>query len=73
MKKLSSVIATPTNEQYDYVISANSLQTILDTETITRFDSLIELLLAFAVGVIVLICRYYTTYCSCVDIKCSEP
>ena len=31
----------------------------LDGETITRFDSLIELLLAFAVGcVIVLICRY---------------
>ena len=56
---LSSVIATPTGEQYDYVISANSLQTILDGETITRFDSLIELLLAFAVGcVIVLICRY---------------
>ena len=55
---LSSVIATPTGEQYDYVISANSLQTILDGETITRFDSLIELLLAFAVGcVIVLICR----------------
>ena len=56
---LSSVIATPTGEQYDYVISANSLQTILDGESITRFDSLIELLLAFAVGcVIVLICRY---------------
>ena len=56
---LSSVVATPTGEQYDYVISANSLQTILDGETITRFDSLIELLLAFAVGcVIVLICRY---------------
>ena len=56
---LSSVIAKPTGEQYDYVISANSLQTILDGETITRFDSLIELLLAFAVGcVIVLICRY---------------
>ena len=56
---LSSVIATPTGEQYDYVISANSLQTILDGETITRYDSLIELLLAFAVGcVIVLICRY---------------
>ena len=56
---LSSVIATPTGEQYDYVISANSLQTILDGETITRFDSLIELLLAFALGcIIVLICRY---------------
>ena len=56
---LSSVIATPTGEQYDYVISVNSLQTILDGETITRFDSLIELLVAFVAGcVIVLICRY---------------
>ena len=55
----SSIVATPTGEQYDYVISANSLQTILDGETITRYDSLIELMLAFAVGcVIVLVCRF---------------
>ena len=55
----SSIVATPTGEQYDYVISANSLQTILDGETIKRYDSFIELLLAFAVGcVIVLICRF---------------
>jgi len=31
---LSSIVATPTGEQYDYVISANSLQTILDGETV---------------------------------------
>ena len=37
----SSIVATPTGEQYDYVISANSLQTILDGETIKRYDSLI--------------------------------
>ena len=56
---LGGVIATPTGEQYDYVVSANSLQTILDGETITRYDSLIELMLAFAVGcVIVLVCRF---------------
>ena len=55
----SSIVATPTGEQYDYVISANSLQTILDGETIKRYDSFIELLLAFAVGcVIVLVCRF---------------
>ena len=55
----SSIVATPTGEQYDYVISANSLQTILDGETIKRYDSLIELMLAFAVGcVIILICRF---------------
>ena len=34
----SSIVATPTGEQYDYVISANSLQTILDGETIKRYD-----------------------------------
>jgi len=56
---LSSIVATPTGEKYDYVISANSLQTILDGETITRFDSLIELMLAFIVGcVIIVVCRY---------------
>ena len=55
----SSIVATPTGEKYDYVISANSLQTILDGETIKRYDSLIELMLAFAVGcVIILICRF---------------
>ena len=56
---LSSIVATPTGEKYDYVISANSLQTILDGETITRFDNLIELMLAFFVGcVIIVVCRY---------------
>ena len=55
----SSIVATPTGEKYDYVISANSLQTILDGETIKRYDNLIELMLAFFVGcVIVLICRF---------------
>jgi len=56
---LSSVVATPTGEKYDYVVSANSLQTILDGESIKRFDSLLELMLAFFVGcVIIVICRY---------------
>ena len=56
---LSSIVATPTGEKYDYVVSANSLQTILDGESIKRFDSLLELMLAFFVGcVIIVICRY---------------
>ena len=56
---LGGVVATPIGEQYDYVISANTLQTVLDGETIKRFDSLIELMLAFAVGcVIILVCRF---------------
>jgi len=59
---LSSVIATPTGEQYDYVISANSLQTILDGETIKRYDSLIELALAFLVGCVIIVLTRYTPY-----------
>ena len=56
---LGGVIATPLGEQYDYVISANTLQTILDGETISRYDSLIELAVAFFLGcVIVLVCRF---------------
>ena len=55
----SSIVATPQGEKYDYVISANSLQTILDGETIKRFDNLLELILAFFVGcVIVVVCRF---------------
>ncbi len=59
---LSSIIATPQGEKYDYVISANSLQTILDGETIKRYDSLIELLIAFAVGLAMIILVRYTGY-----------
>ena len=41
------------------MISANTLQTILDGETISRYDSLIELAVAFFLGcVIVLVCRF---------------
>ena len=59
---LSSIVATPLGEQYDYVISANSLQTILDGETIKRFDNLIELLIAFLVGLVMIILVRYTGY-----------
>ena len=57
---LSSVVATPIGEQYDYVISANSLQTILDGETVKIFDSLIELIVAFTLGfAMIIIVRYF--------------
>ena len=57
---LSSVVATPIGEQYDYVISANSLQTILDGETVKRFDSLIELIVAFTIGfAMIIVVRYF--------------
>ena len=59
---LSSVIATPTGEQYDYVISANSLQTILDGETIKRYDNLIELALAFLAGCVIIVLTRYAPY-----------
>ena len=48
---LGGVIATPVGEQYDYVVSANTLQTILDGETIQRYDWFIELAVAFFLGI----------------------
>jgi len=59
---LSSIVATPTGEKYDYVISANSLQTILDGETISRYDSLIELMLAFAIGCVIILLTRFAPY-----------
>ena len=56
---LGGVVATPVGEQYDYVISAQTLQTILDGETIKRYDSLIELLAGLLLGIaIILITRF---------------
>ena len=56
---LGGVVATPIGEQYDYVISAQTLQTILDGETIKRYDSLIELLAGLLLGIaIILITRF---------------
>ena len=56
---LGGVVATPVGEQYDYVISAQTLQTILDGETIKRYDSLLELLAGIVLGIaIILITRF---------------
>jgi adenylate cyclase len=56
---LGGVIATPIGEQYDYVISAQTLQTILDGKTIKRYDSLVELLAGLLLGItIILITRF---------------
>jgi len=56
---LGGIVATPIGEQYDYVISAQTLQTILDGETIKRYDSLIELLAGLVLGIsIILITRF---------------
>ena len=56
---LGGVVATPVGEQYDYIISAQTLQTILDGETIKRYDPLIELLAGLVLGIaIILITRF---------------
>ena len=56
---LGGVVATPIGEQYDYVISAQTLQTILDGETIKRYDALLELLAGLVLGIaIILITRF---------------
>jgi len=59
---LSGIVATPQGEKYDYVISANSLQTILDGETISRYDNIIELILAFLVGCVIILLTRYAPY-----------
>tara|TARA_Y100001970_G_scaffold88125_1_gene111259 strand:- start:21635 stop:23674 length:2040 start_codon:yes stop_codon:yes gene_type:complete len=61
---LASVIATPTGEQYDYVLSASTLQTVIDGKQLTRYDisHMFELLIALAVGVIVVLMARFTPY-----------
>ena len=59
---LGGVIATPVGEQYDYVISAQTLQTILDGETIKRYDSLIEILAGFVLGILIVLITRFTPY-----------
>ena len=61
---LASVIATPTGEQYDYVLSASTLQTVLDGKQLTRYDisGMIELLIAFVIGLIVVLMARFTPY-----------
>jgi len=59
---LGGVVATPVGEQYDYVISAQTLQTILDGETIKRYDSLIEILAGFVLGILIILITRFTPY-----------
>ena len=59
---LGGVVATPTGEQYDYTISANTLQTVLDGETIKRYDAFYELLIAFIVGIAMIVLVRYSAY-----------
>ena len=59
---LGGVVATPVGEQYDYVISAQTLQTILDGETIKRYDPLVELLAGLALGVLIILTTRFAPY-----------
>ena len=61
---LGSIIATPTGEQYDYVLSASTLQTVLDGKQLNRYDisTLAELLIAFIIGLIIVLMARFTAY-----------
>ena len=59
---LGGVVSTPIGEQYDYVISGQTLQTILDGETIKRYDSLIELLVGLILGILIVLITRFLPY-----------
>jgi len=61
---LGSIIATPLGEQYDYQLSASTLQTVLDGDQINRYDYslLLELLVSVILGVLIVILARFTPY-----------
>ena len=59
---LGGVVATPIGEQYDYVISANTLQTVLDGTNIERYDSLVETIIAFVLSALMIVLIRYSAY-----------
>ena len=61
---LGSIIATPLGEQYDYQLSASTLQTVLDGDQINRYDYslLLELLVSVILGISIVILARYTPY-----------
>ena len=61
---LNSIIATPTGEQYDYILSASTLQTVLDGKHIKRYDisPFIELITSIVIGLILVILTRFTPY-----------
>ena len=59
---LGGVIATPTGSNYDYVAVASTLQTVIDGVNIERGDFLIELAVAFLVGVAIILLSRFTPY-----------
>jgi adenylate cyclase len=61
---LNSIIATPTGEQYDYMLSASTLDTVLSGESIQRHDltTFLELLSAFLIGASVIVLVRFASY-----------
>ncbi len=61
---LNSIIATPIGEQYDYMLSASTLDTVLSGESVQRHDltSLLELLSAFLIGASVIVLVRFSPY-----------
>jgi adenylate cyclase len=61
---LNSIIATPVGEKYDYMLSASTLQTMIDGKQINRYDisSFLELVLSVILGLTVILISRFTPY-----------
>ena len=61
---LGGVIATPVGEKYAYELTASTLSTVLDGKNITRVDIsfIVELAVAFVVGLIIILLTRFTPY-----------
>ena len=61
---LTSIIATPVGEKYDYMLSASTLQTMIDGKQINRYDisSFLELVLSVILGLTVILISRFTPY-----------
>ena len=61
---LGGIIATPIGEQYDYVLSASTLQTMIDGKQINRYDIslFVELVASVLLGILVILIARFTPY-----------
>jgi len=61
---LGGIIATPIGEQYDYVLSASTLQTMIDGKQINRYDIslFLELVISVLLGILVILIARFTPY-----------
>ena len=62
---LGGIIGTPVGEQYESMLSASTLQTMIDGKQINRYDvsSFLELVLSFILGIVVILIARFTPYC----------